>query len=297
MHKAVLLKETINGLDLKPNSVVFDGTLGAGGHSEEIFKRFGSKVKIIATDRDVEAINRATTKICKDNCDFQAFLSDYRKINFVLEKVGVEKVNGIILDLGLSSDQLDSSGRGFTFKNNEPLLMTFSNDAGEDQITAKIIINSWGEETLADILYGYSDEKYSRKIASKIVEARKKKPIETTSELVEIIKQSVPFSYQRGKIHFATKTFQALRMAVNDEVEALKEGLNKGIEVLDNGGRIAVISFHSTEDRIVKDTFRRWQEEGREKVINKKPITASEEEIRENSRSRSAKLRIFKKND
>ena len=175
--------------------------------------------------------------------------------------------------------------------------MTFSNGAGEEQITAKIILNSWGEETLADIFYGYSDEKYSRRIARGIVEARNKKPIETTSELVEIIKQSVPFSYQRGKIHFATKTFQALRMAVNDEVEALKEGLSKGIEVLDSGGRIAVISFHSTEDRIVKDTFREWQKNGLGKMINKKPITAGEEEIRENPRSRSAKLRIFQKND
>jgi len=297
MHKAVLLKETIDGLDLKPDSIVFDGTLGAGGHSEEIFKRFGSKVKVIATDRDVEAINRATAKICKESCNFQAFLSDYRKINFVLEKVGVKNVNGIILDLGLSSDQLDSSGRGFSFKNNEPLLMTFSNGAGEEQITAKIILNSWGEETLADIFYGYSDEKYSRKIAKGIVTARNRKPIETTSDLVEIIKHAVPFSYQKGKIHFATKTFQALRMAVNDEVEALKEGLNKSIEALDCGGRIAVISFHSTEDRIVKDTFRKWQEEKKGKVINKKPITAGEEEVRDNPRSRSAKLRIFKKND
>lgn len=297
MHKAVLLKETIDGLDLKPDSIVFDGTLGAGGHSEEIFKRFGSKVKVIATDRDVEAINRATAKICKESCNFQAFLSDYRKINFVLEKVGVKNVNGIILDLGLSSDQLDFSGRGFSFKNNEPLLMTFSNGAGEEQITAKIILNSWGEETLADILYGYSDEKYSRKIAKGIVAARNRKPIETTSDLVEIIKHAVPFSYQKGKIHFATKTFQALRMAVNDEVEALKEGLNKSIEALDRGGRIAVISFHSTEDRIVKDTFRKWQEEKKGKVINKKPITAGEEEVRDNPRSRSAKLRIFKKND
>jgi len=297
MHKTVLLNETINGLDLKPNTVVFDGTLGAGGHSEEIFKRFGSKIKIIATDRDSEAINQATAKICKNSCDFQAFLSDYRKIDFVLEKVGVKNVNGIILDLGLSSDQIDSSGRGFSFKNNEPLLMTFSNGGGEEQITAKIILNSWGEETLADILYGYSDEKYSRKIAKGITEARNRKPIETTSDLVEIIKRAVPASYEKGKIHFATKTFQAIRMAVNDEVEALKEGLRKSIEVLVEGGRIAVISFHSTEDRIVKDTFREWQKNDLGKMINKKPITPSEEEIEENPRSRSAKLRIFKKND
>ncbi len=297
MHKAVLLDETINGLDLKPNNVVFDGTLGAGGHSEEIFKRFGSKIKIIATDRDSEAINRATTKICKDGCDFQAFLSDYRKIDSVLEKVGVKNVNGIILDLGLSSDQLDLSGRGFTFKNNEPLLMTFSNTAGEDQITAKMILNSWGEETLADIFYGYSDEKYSRRIARKIIEAREKKPIEMTDELVAIIKSAVPVSYEKGKIHFATKTFQAIRMAVNDEVEALKEGLRKSIDLLAPSGRIAIISFHSTEDRIVKDTFREWKEKGLGKPINKKPITASENELRENPRSRSAKLRIFKKND
>lgn len=297
MHKAVLLEETINGLDLKPNNVVFDGTLGAGGHSEEIFKRFGSKIKIIATDRDSEAINRATVKICGDGCDFQAFLCDYRKIDSVLEKVGVKNVNGIILDLGLSSDQLDLSGRGFTFKNNEPLLMTFSNTAGEDQITAKMILNSWGEETLADIFYGYSDERYSRKIAKKIVEAREKKPIEMTDELVEIIKSAVPVSYEKGKKHFATKTFQAIRMAVNDEVEALKEGLRKSIDLLAPGGKIAIISFHSTEDRIVKDTFREWKEKGFGKQTNKKPISAGETELRENPRSRSAKLRIFKKND
>ncbi|MGB8815792.1 MAG: 16S rRNA (cytosine(1402)-N(4))-methyltransferase RsmH [Minisyncoccia bacterium] len=297
MHKAVLLKETVDGLDLRANSIVFDGTLGAGGHSEEIFKRFGTKIKIIATDRDSDAINRATAKICKISCDFQAFLSDYRRINYVLEKVGVKKVDGIVFDLGFSSDQLDSSGRGFSFKNNEPLLMTFSNGVGEEQITAKMILNTWKEETLADILYGYSDEKYSRKIAKSIIEARNIKPIETTNDLVEIVRHAVPFSYQKSKIHFATKTFQAMRMAVNDEVEALKEGLANGIEVLNSGGRIAVISFHSTEDRIVKDTFRKWKEQEKGKIITKKPITANEDEIRENSRSRSAKLRIFKKND
>jgi len=296
MHKAVLLNETIDGLDLKPGSVIFDGTLGAGGHSEEVFKRLGLKVKVIATDRDAEAINRATTKIGKGH-DFQAFLSDYRKIDSVLEKAGVKNVNGIILDLGLSSDQLDLSGRGFSFKNDEPLLMTFSNKADDSEITAKVILNSWGEETLADILYGYSDEKYSRKIARRIVEAREVKPIETTFELMEIIRRAVPISYQKGKTHYATKTFQAIRMAVNDEVEALKEGLRKSIEALAPGGRMSVISFHSTEDRIVKDTFREWQSESKGKMINKKPIIASENEVRENPRSRSAKLRIFKKND
>jgi 16S rRNA (cytosine1402-N4)-methyltransferase len=208
-----------------------------------------------------------------------------------------------MLDLGLSSDQFETSGRGFSFQKNEPLLMTFKENLGPEDLTAKQIVNTWDEENIADIIYGYGEERYSRKIAKGIVGARAVKPIETTFDLVEIIKNSTPSRYAHGKIHPATRTFQALRITVNDEINALKEGLEKGWERLAPGGRMAVISFHSIEDRIVKHFYKskEWMEkadgtsERTANIITKKPITASHQEISENPRSRSAKLRIIEK--
>jgi len=240
------------------------------------------------------AIRRAEAKLSKIGCKFDLILSDYRKIDSVLSSVSVSKIDAMILDLGLSSDQLDDSGRGFTFKNNEPLLMTFSEDEGE-RVTAEIILNNWSEETIADIIYAYSDEKYSRRIARTIVEARKAKPIKTTFDLVEIIRTAVPKAYEKGRIHFATKTFQSLRIAVNDEITALKEGMQKGWNLLNIHGRIAIISFHSVEDREVKNFFRNKAKSGEGILINKKPILPSDAEVGENPRSRSAKLRIIEK--
>ena len=297
VHETVLLKETVDGLNLKKGDTVFDGTLGGGGHSAYVAEKFGTAVKIIAVDRDSEALQRAEERLKSLKANYSLVLSDYRNIDKALDAVKVEKVQGIILDLGLSSNQLDESGRGFSFKNNEPLYMTFAAPDDKLLLTAKIILNQWAEETLADIIYGYGDERYARRIAKKIIEYRKVKPVEMTWELVDIIGGAVPAVYKRGKIHFATKTFQAIRMAVNDELGALKDGLEKGIKKLSTGGRMSVISFHSGEDRIVKNFFRDLAKEKKVILINKKPIIASEQEIRKNPRARSAKLRIIEKNN
>jgi 16S rRNA (cytosine1402-N4)-methyltransferase len=293
-HRTVLLNEAIEGLNLKPGKVFFDGTLGGAGHSAKVCSEFENKVRVVATDKDSGAVRRAEEKLSKIGCKFDLVLSDYRKMDSVFGSLELEKIDAMLLDLGLSSDQLDASGRGFTFKNNEPLLMTFSEEEGE-RVTAEIILNNWGEETIADIIYAYSDERYARRIAREIVESRKIKPIKTTFDLVEIIKNAVPSGYRRGKTHFATKTFQALRIAVNDEISALKEGMEKGWNFLNKGGRMAIISFHSVEDREVKNFFRNKSKEGAGKLINKKPITPSDGEVSENPRSRSAKLRIIEK--
>jgi 16S rRNA (cytosine1402-N4)-methyltransferase len=296
IHETVLLKETVDGLNLKKGDIVFDGTLGGGGHSEYVAKTFGKDVKIVAVDRDREALNRAEARLKTAGANYSLVLSDYRQIAEVLDSQKIEKVQGIILDLGLSSNQLDESGRGFSFKNDEPLFMTFAEPKDKPLVTAQTVLNSWGEETLADIIYGYADERYARRIAKKIVEAREEKEIKTTNDLVEIISEAVPAVYRRGKIHFATKTFQAIRMAVNDELGALREGLEKGFAKLSSGGRMSVISFHSGEDRIVKNYFRDKAKEKKAILINKKPIVASSEETSKNPRSRSAKLRIIEKN-
>jgi 16S rRNA (cytosine1402-N4)-methyltransferase len=293
IHKTVLLNESIEKLNLKDGSIYFDGTLGGAGHSSKVCSDFGDKVRIIATDRDNLAIRNAEEKLSKIGCSANLILSDYRNMDVVLKNLGVEKVDAILLDLGLSSDQLDASGRGFSFKNNEPLLMTFSED--NQKVDAQVILNNWSEETIADILYGYSDERYSRRIAKAVVSARKIKPIMTTFDLVEIIRSAVPAVYQRGKTHFATKTFQALRIAVNDEITALKDGMRKGWELLNVGGRMAIISFHSVEDREVKFFFKNKSKNEEGKLINKKPIIPTDEEVRENPRSRSAKLRVIEK--
>ena len=293
MHKTVLLNEAIESLNLKPGSIYFDGTLGGAGHVMKVCSDFNGAVQIIAVDRDGGAIKMALERLSKTNCKYNLVLSDYRNIDNVLKNLGLEKVDAILLDLGLSSDQLDSSGRGFTFRNNEPLLMTFSDN--EEGVTAEIILNNWGEETIADIIYAYADERYSRRIAKAIVESRKVQPIKTTFDLLKIIEGAVPNFYKRGKIHFATKTFQALRIGVNDEISALKDGMKKGWELLNIGGRMAIISFHSVEDREVKNFFREKSKDGNGILINKKPIVPKDEEVRENPRSRSAKMRVIEK--
>jgi 16S rRNA (cytosine1402-N4)-methyltransferase len=295
VHETVLLKETVDGLNLKVGDTVFDGTLGGGGHSAYVAEKFGQAVKIIAVDRDSEALKRAEKRLKALDANFSLTLSDYRNVDQILNIQKVEKVQGIILDLGLSSNQLDESGRGFSFKNNEPLLMTFVSPDDKPIITASNVVNDWKEETLADVIYGYADERYAKRIAKRIVEVRKGKEIKTTGDLVEIIKEAVPAVYRKGKIHFATKTFQAIRMAVNDELGALKAGLKNGFDRLSSGGRLAIISFHSGEDRIVKKYFRDQAKDKKAILINKKPITATDEEIAKNSRSRSAKLRIIEK--
>ena len=295
IHRTVLLNEAINSLNLKSGDIFFDGTLGGGGHSAKVCEMFGKSVRIIAVDRDSQAVQRATDKFENLKCDFSFQTASFRDIDKVLGDLNIKEVNGIILDLGLSSDQIEESARGFSFKRDEPLVMSFSSENGDEVVTAMTVVNDWSEETLADILYGYGDERYARRIAKKIVEARQIKPIEKVFELVEIIKSAVPVGYRKGRIHFATKSFQAIRIAVNDEIEALKEGLMKGFEKLSRGGRMAVISFHSGEDRVVKNFFRDMKMKGVGAIITKKPIMANKEELSENPRARSAKMRVFEK--
>lgn len=284
IHRTVLLNETIDGLNLKSESTVLDATFGGGGHSAEILKRF-PKAKIIALDQDKNVWEKNDDRISFHNENFSN-----------LDKVlANEKVNGIIFDLGLSSDQLENSGRGFSFKQDEPLLMTMKENPGPEDVTAYDVVNNWDEKNLADIIYGYGEERYSRRIAKGIVEARKKAEIRTTFGLAKIISGSVPVAYRRGRLHFATRTFQAIRIAVNDELRVLQTGLEKGFDALKAGGRMAVISFHSLEDRIVKNFYKTKTKEQKAALINKKPITPGREELKNNIRARSAKLRILEK--
>ena len=276
-----------------PTPWYIDGTLGGAGHALALAKVFNGQINIIGLDNDEQAINRAQ-KTLADKCQRLILQNEnYRNLDKVVEQNNLKGVDLILLDLGISSDELDNSGRGFTFRKDEPLLMTMG-DPAKYQFTAKDIVNNWDEEVIADIIFGYGEEKFARRIAKTIINYRQKKKIETSGELAELIKMSVPDFYKRGKIDPATKTFQALRIAVNDELNALKQGLKKGYDILNNGGRMAVISFHSLEDRIVKDFYKEKMKEGA-KILTKKPITACDQEIAENPRSRSAKLRVIEK--
>ena len=293
IHTSVLLHETINTLNLKKGDIFVDGTFGGGGHSALVCEQFGKKIQIIAFDQDKGALEEGKKRFPEYNITY--INSNYRFIDTEVQKCGIDSVNGILFDIGFSSDQLENSNRGFSFMRNEPLLMTMNANPGNDAVTAYTIVNEWAEETIADILYGYGEEKFSRHIARAIVTARLLGPIETTFDLVKIIIDAVPVSYTKRRIHPATKTFQALRIAVNDELGALKDGLHKGFHILKKNGRLGVISFHSMEDRIVKHFMREKEmiEEG--KRITKKPIIPTYEEIKLNPRSRSAKLRVIEK--
>ncbi len=294
-HTPVLLNEIIEGLNLHEGDIVFDGTLGGGGYFKKICEEVGPQGLVIATDQDVRAIKRIEESQTF-GCTTYLINENFRNLDRVLIALNKKEVQGVVFDLGLSSDQFETSGRGFSFQKNEPLLMTFDEKPDEAKFTAREIVNNWDEKNIADILYGYGDERFSRRIAKKIVEMRKEKTIKTTFDLIEILKEAVPFWYQKGrKTHFATKTFQALRIAVNDEIRALKEGLEKGFDALEYGGRLVVVSFHSLEDRVVKNFMREKKKEGEGIVLTKKPIVPSREEIKENPRARSAKLRIIEK--
>lgn len=299
MHIPVLLKEVLNSLNLKKGDTVVDATINRGGHSKEICERIGETGRLIGIDTDQNALDEASKRLKSSKCKVVFEKDNFRNLDKILEKIGVEKVDAILIDLGFSSNQMDDSGRGFSFRNppagGEPLLMTLKDNPKEDDLTAKEIVNNWDEENIADIIYGYGEETFSRVIAKKIVEYRKEKSIETTQDLVAIIEKAVPNWYKHKKIHFATKTFQALRITVNDEIGALKEVLPKAISVLGDKGRIAIISFHSIEDRLVKQFFNSQKDVGT--IITKKPITPSRDETKENPRSRSAKLRVFEKNE
>lgn len=296
MHESVLLKEIIDGLEIKSGDIVVDGTLGRAGHAIAA-SMAAEKVFIIGIDRDQDAIDESAKKLTDAGANFKLFKGNFRNMDVFLKEIknvtGKDHADKILLDLGVSSPHLDSSGRGFSFRTNEPLLMTMEKNPGKDSFTARDIVNGWSEEDIANVIYAYGEERYARRIAKKIVEARELEPIETTEQLVEIINSSVPGMYRRGKIHPATRTFQGLRIAVNDELGSLKMGLNKALAALSTNGRLAVISFHSLEDRIVKVAMKDWVKQGLGQQFTKKPIVAGEDEARANPRSRSAKLRIF----
>lgn len=303
VHESVLLKEAIDGLDLQIGDVYLDATLGSGFHMEEVWKRMGKNVALGGIDIDQMSLDIAKTNLDLSEAKPKLARLNFRNIDQAPELLGVKNPTKILFDLGWNSPQFDvgdsdrsvGKGRGFSFQKDEPLLMTFSSKVGEEDTTAYDVVNHWSEESLADIIYGYGEERYSRRIAKAIVERRAEKAIKSSLELAEIVKNAVPIFYRFRRIHPATKTFQAIRIAVNDELRALEEGLVKGFEILDNGGRMAVISFHSLEDRIVKNFFKSKKEDGSGELINKKPIVPSETEIAKNPRSRSAKLRIIQK--
>ncbi|ETB63687.1 TPA: 16S rRNA (cytosine(1402)-N(4))-methyltransferase RsmH [Candidatus Nomurabacteria bacterium] len=294
-HIPVLKDELIQSLNIKEGDIIVDGTLGGGGHTSEIIKIFKDKVKIIGLDLDFDAKARTLKSIGNLKNNFTFVNRGFQEISEILREMDINEVNSVMLDLGISSFQLEVSERGFSFKKDEPLLMTMKKDPNENDITAYDIVNTWGEKTLADIIYGFGEEQFSRRIAKAIVLRRKEKEIKTTFDLVEIIENAVPLFYKKGKIHPATKTFQALRIAVNSELTNLEQVIEKGFKSLKNKGRMSIITFHSLEDRIVKRAFINLKDKGVANIINKKPISPSEIELKENPRSRSAKLRIIEK--
>ena len=305
VHKTVLLAETVEALQLKPGMIVVDATLGGGGHSREILKKIGDSGKLIAIDQDLEAIKRFSKK---DNAKNIYLVHDnFANLKNILADLKIEKVDAILADLGISSDQLEDAGRGISFQKDSVLDMRMDQTRG---ITAAEVLNTYDEKELERILKELADEKYARSIAGHIVARRKENPITWTSELIEIIGNSVPAEYKRKKIHYATKTFQALRIEVNRELESLDSFLSQAIEVLKSDGRLAIITFHSGEDSLVKYAFR---ENARgcicppefpvcqchikpiAKLVNRKPIAPSDGEIQSNHRARSAKLRVIEK--
>lgn len=295
MHIPVLLKETIDLLDVKQGDVVIDGTLGGGGHSEALCSRFGRTITLIGIDRDEDAITRSKSRLIDAGCDPHLLHGNFKDIDALFQNLPFVKADRIMFDFGVSSFQIDSSERGFSFQRDEPLLMTMKKNITDDDVTAYDVVNSWSLQSLTDIIRGFGEEKYAYRIAKGIVASRETKPIKTTFELVDVIKQSVPLSYVHGKIHPATRTFQAIRIAVNGELDAIKEGLEGAWNILSPHGRIAVITFHSLEDRIAKHFFQKLTKEGKAILVNKKPLIPNDEEIRTNPRSRSSKLRVIEK--
>ena len=305
-HKPVMLNECIEGLNINKNGIYVDGTLGGAGHSKEIAKRLSEKGILIGIDRDEEAL-AAAKETLKQFQNVKYVHGNHDDIKEILEELKIEKVDGILLDLGVSSYQLDEKNRGFSYLGENELDMRMDKT---QELTAKTVVNTYKEEVLANLIYEYGEERFSRQIAKNICIYRKQKQIETTKELVEIIEKAIPKSKQ-NQGHPAKRTFQAIRIEVNNEIKPLEKTIDNCIEVLNTKGRLCVITFHSLEDRAVKNAFNRAKgictcpkdlpycvcgAEEKGKVITKKPIVADEKEQDENTRSKSAKLRIFEKN-
>jgi len=294
-HIPVLLNQVLDFLKPENGDTVLDATVNGGGHSLKILKYILPDGKLVGIDRDKKAIDGLNSKFKIQSSKFLSniFLihGNFKDLKELLKKENIAFANAVLFDLGISSNQLEDSGRGFSFKRREPLLMTLGWPIGPGDLTAYEILNSWPKEDIFQILSEYGEERYAKKISDEIFRSRKKDSIETTFDLVEIIERSVPDGYKRRKIHFATKTFQALRIAVNDELAVLKLGLESAWESLFPDGRMVVISFHSLEDRIVKNFFKNIAKNKKGKILTKKPVIPESIERKKNPRSRSAKLR------
>lgn len=306
-HKSVLLNETIDGLNIKPDGIYVDGTLGGGGHAYEVCRRLGEKGSIVGIDQDAAAIEAASARLKDFGEKVTIVRSNYCDMKSKLHELGIDKVDGIVLDLGVSSYQLDTAERGFSYREDAPLDMRMDT---RQKMTARDIVNDYTEADLYRVIRDYGEDKFAKNIAKHIVQARAMKPVETTAELSEIIRASIPMKFQKKSGHPAKRTFQAIRIELNRELDVLRDSLDGMIDLLDDGGRLCIITFHSLEDRIVKTIFRKNEnpctcpsdfpvcvcgKKSKGKVITRKPILPSEQEMEENPRSKSAKLRIFER--
>ena len=304
-HKTVLLNETIDGLNIKPDGIYVDGTLGGGGHAYEVCRRLGEKGSIVGIDQDAAAIEAASARLKDFGEKVTIVRSNYCDMKSKLHELGIDKVDGIVLDLGVSSYQLDTAERGFSYREDAPLDMRMDT---RQKMTARDIVNDYTEADLYRVIRDYGEDKFAKNIAKHIVQARAVKPVETTAELSEIIRASIPMKFQKKSGHPAKRTFQAIRIELNRELDVLRDSLDDMIDLLNPGGRLCIITFHSLEDRIVKSAFRKNEnpctcppdfpvcvcgKKSKGSIITKKPILPSEEELEYNSRSKSAKLRIF----
>ena len=304
-HKSVLLNETIDGLNIKPDGIYVDGTLGGGGHAYEVCRRLGEKGSIVGIDQDAAAIEATSARLKDFGEKVTIVRSNYCDMKSKLHELGIDKVDGIVLDLGVSSYQLDTAERGFSYREDAPLDMRMDT---RQKMTARDIVNDYTEADLYRVIRDYGEDKFAKNIAKHIVQARAVKPVETTAELSEIIRASIPMKFQKKSGHPAKRTFQAIRIELNRELDVLRDSLDDMIDLLNPGGRLCIITFHSLEDRIVKSAFRKNEnpctcppdfpvcvcgKKSKGSIITKKPILPSEEELEYNSRSKSAKLRIF----
>lgn len=307
VHKSVLLHETIDGLSIKPDGIYVDGTLGGGGHAFEVCRRLGNKGSIIGIDQDAAAIEAAGARLKDFGEKVTIVRSNYCDMKSQLHKLGIDKVDGIVLDLGVSSYQLDTAERGFSYREDAPLDMRMDT---RQKMTARDIVNDYSEMDLYRVIRDYGEDKFAKNIAKHIVEARGKKAIETTGELTDIVRASIPMKYQKKSGHPSKRTFQAIRIELNRELDVLKESLDDMIEILNPGGRLCIITFHSLEDRIVKSAFRKNENPctcpvdfpvcvcgkvSKGTIVTRKPIFPCKEEVENNSRAKSAKLRIFER--
>lgn len=294
-HITVLQTEAITGLELREDDVVVDATYGAGGHAKLICAKLGSKGKYIGIDADPTALVNGREDLERSKGpEIHLVHENFANLTTVLSSLHINRVDRILADLGWRTDQFTDGNKGFSFNADEPLVMTYGSPE-QYLFTAHDIVNSWEEENIADIIYAYGEERNSRRIAKAIVTARDHAPIKTSGQLAEIVLQAAPAFARKGKIHPATKTFQAIRIAVNDELQKLEQFISAALTCLASDGVLAIITFHSLEDRIVKLRFREAVVSGQYQILTKKPIAASLEELKENPRARSAKLRLIKK--